>query len=338
MISWTRSGRTGRPSSIRFTRRPGTWDFCFRRRGAQRAQRVFQQHRSDRSAAAGPLRGGVRAKSGCRQRDLATGEWIMRCEARTLDDLSALGGNDAEDERRFATAARVSEINLALYRAFLQPFVRSFRAVNGGIDATDASVAPAVRGVLRCKSVHGMGEWRGRAGARKPQGLRKTIRFFGPRRACPNRLCPPSMPGEIWRSGVRGDIPVDLWIARLAGRCGDRSRDQYLETARRQEHAAPPIGPGADRRTEVANPRGRHSRSGHPGPALRGDDTRRRRRARLRNHPPYSPRTRRPAALPLAEFKALVREQFFMLLIDPAAAVTAIPACFRPSGSAHQSS
>ena len=57
--------------------------------------------------------------------DLVTGEWIMRCEARTLDDIRALGGNDAEDERRFATAARVSEINLALYRTFLQPFTRA---------------------------------------------------------------------------------------------------------------------------------------------------------------------------------------------------------------------
>ena len=57
--------------------------------------------------------------------DLVTGEWIMRCEARTLDDIRALGGNDAADERRFATAARVSEINLALYRTFAQPMVRA---------------------------------------------------------------------------------------------------------------------------------------------------------------------------------------------------------------------
>ena len=57
--------------------------------------------------------------------DLVTGNWVMRCEARTLDDIRALGGNDAADERRFATAARVSEINLALYRAFAQPLVRS---------------------------------------------------------------------------------------------------------------------------------------------------------------------------------------------------------------------
>jgi Protein of unknown function (DUF3141) len=49
----------------------------------------------------------------------------MRCEARSLEDIRALGGNDAADERRFATAAKVSEINLALYRTFAQPIVRS---------------------------------------------------------------------------------------------------------------------------------------------------------------------------------------------------------------------
>src|SRR5215211_7852856 len=57
--------------------------------------------------------------------ELAAGEWIMRCERRTLDDIRAMGGNTAEDERRFATAARVSEINLSLYRTFAQPVVRA---------------------------------------------------------------------------------------------------------------------------------------------------------------------------------------------------------------------
>ena len=57
--------------------------------------------------------------------DLAAGQWVMRCEARTLDDIRALGGNDAADERCFATAARVSETNLALYRTFAQPIVRA---------------------------------------------------------------------------------------------------------------------------------------------------------------------------------------------------------------------
>jgi hypothetical protein len=57
--------------------------------------------------------------------DLAGGKWIMRCEQRTLDDIRAMGGNTEEDERRFATAARVSEINLANYRNFVQPWVRA---------------------------------------------------------------------------------------------------------------------------------------------------------------------------------------------------------------------
>jgi len=67
------------------------------------------------------------AKSGeTAHADLAGGNWIMRCEQRTLDDLRAMGGNSLEDERRFATAKRVSEINLANYRNFAQPWVRAF--------------------------------------------------------------------------------------------------------------------------------------------------------------------------------------------------------------------
>src|SRR5262249_15790117 len=66
--------------------------------------------------------------------DLVTGDWVMRCEMRTFDDIRALGGNDAADERRFATAARVSEINLALYRTFAQPTVRAL--VSGPVAET----------------------------------------------------------------------------------------------------------------------------------------------------------------------------------------------------------
>ena len=57
--------------------------------------------------------------------DLTVGDWVMRCEQRTLDDIRAMGGNSPEDERRFATAARVSGINLAAYQRFMQPWIRS---------------------------------------------------------------------------------------------------------------------------------------------------------------------------------------------------------------------
>jgi hypothetical protein len=57
--------------------------------------------------------------------DLVTGDWIMRCEMRTLDDIRALGCNDATDERSFAAVDQVSKTNLALYRTFVQPWVRA---------------------------------------------------------------------------------------------------------------------------------------------------------------------------------------------------------------------
>ena len=57
--------------------------------------------------------------------ELAVGQWVMRCEARTLDDIRAMGGNSPEDERRFETAKRVSEMNLAAYQKYLQPWIKS---------------------------------------------------------------------------------------------------------------------------------------------------------------------------------------------------------------------
>lgn len=59
------------------------------------------------------------------ERVSGSADWVMRFEERTLDDIRALVGNDAEDDRRFATAARVSRTNLALYRTFTQPIVRA---------------------------------------------------------------------------------------------------------------------------------------------------------------------------------------------------------------------
>ncbi len=57
--------------------------------------------------------------------ELAAGDWVVRLEQRTLDDVRAIVQPDPEDERRFATVKRVSEINLGLYRTLLQPFVKA---------------------------------------------------------------------------------------------------------------------------------------------------------------------------------------------------------------------
>jgi pimeloyl-ACP methyl ester carboxylesterase len=61
---------------------------------------------------------------GQRATELIGGDYVVRFEPRTLDDIRALGGNNESDDRKFATVARVSEINLGLYRMFVQPWVR----------------------------------------------------------------------------------------------------------------------------------------------------------------------------------------------------------------------
>ncbi len=57
--------------------------------------------------------------------ELVAGDYVVRFERRSLNDIRALGGNDAADDRRFATVARLSEINQSLYRTTLSPFIRS---------------------------------------------------------------------------------------------------------------------------------------------------------------------------------------------------------------------
>ena len=122
-----KSGRTARPSSIRSTRQRGHLGIFVSGGVARKEHSEFSSNIDLIDMLPPGLYEAVfEPRPGdAVNPDLATGDWIMRCEARTLDDIRAFGGNDADDERRFATAARVSEINLALYRTFAQPFVRA---------------------------------------------------------------------------------------------------------------------------------------------------------------------------------------------------------------------
>lgn len=56
--------------------------------------------------------------------DLIEGKYLFTVEPRSLDDIRAFGVNSPDDEARFATAARVSEINKGLYQTFLSPLVQ----------------------------------------------------------------------------------------------------------------------------------------------------------------------------------------------------------------------
>ena len=63
--------------------------------------------------------------------ELVTGNFISRFERRTLDDIRALGGNTLDEERCFATVARLSEVNRGLYRTSVQPAVRPLATEKG---------------------------------------------------------------------------------------------------------------------------------------------------------------------------------------------------------------
>lgn len=56
---------------------------------------------------------------------LIDGDWIVRFEPRRLDDIRDIVQPSLDNERRFAAVRHISEINLGLYRSFLQPLVKA---------------------------------------------------------------------------------------------------------------------------------------------------------------------------------------------------------------------
>ena len=63
--------------------------------------------------------------------ELVSGDYLVRFERRGLNDIRALGGNDLEDDRSFATVARLSEANQGMYRTFVSPLVRAMTTEQG---------------------------------------------------------------------------------------------------------------------------------------------------------------------------------------------------------------
>ncbi len=59
-----------------------------------------------------------------RESDLAVDDYLMTIRGSGIEEVRAIVEPDPASERRFAAAARVSEINLALYRNLLQPWVQ----------------------------------------------------------------------------------------------------------------------------------------------------------------------------------------------------------------------
>jgi hypothetical protein len=72
--------------------------------------------------------------------ELLAGDFNVRIEERTLDDIRALGFNSEEDEREFESVNRVSALTNAWYTTFVQPWVQM--CVNAQTAAATLAMQP----------------------------------------------------------------------------------------------------------------------------------------------------------------------------------------------------
>lgn len=260
--------------------------------------------------------------------DLVTGEWVMRCEARTLDDLRALGGNDAADERRFATAARVSEINLALYRTFAQPFIRAM--VNPQWAEKMQQMHPLRLQYEMFSDANPLMKPVATA-AEKAREERKPAAADNPFTALQEKMSQQIIAGlNAWRdmteaASERAFLSI-YGSPQLQAAVGvdPASNKPLRHAAKNPLHRQLLQARIAELRSQIANGATREAlvRSALYVGMARGsvDERGFELVRRIRAAPGDTPN------LPLSAFKALVREQYFMLLIDEGAALAAIPA------------
>ena len=225
--------------------------------------------------------------------DLASGDWVMRCEERTLDDIRALGGNDPADERCFAAAAEVSEINLALYRAFAQPFVRAL--ANPPIAEMLQKLHP-LRITYELFSdenpmmatLKPMARLGARAPQRRPPG-QPIYRLAGEHIETDH--CGAGHLARRARPFCGTAVLHHLRFARAAGSFRDRSEKHATPAQTCRGSLASGIAAHADRRIEGTYVGWRPARSGRPRPAICRQAPGRGRRARFCNCAPAARRT-----------------------------------------------
>jgi pimeloyl-ACP methyl ester carboxylesterase len=260
--------------------------------------------------------------------DLVVGEWVMRCEARTLDDIRALGGNDAADDRRFAAAARVSETNLALYRSFMQPFVQAM---------VNPQIADALRRFHPLRMQYEM--------LSDANPLMKQIAAAADRVRADRNPADANNPFVAMQEAVSKQIVTafDAWRDVNEKLSEQAFLSIYGAPALQRAVGVDPQSDGRPRRAgknplhkqfveqRIADLKSQMGEGGlrealvratlYVGMARNSVDERgfeTIRRIRLARSD--------ASRLSLADFKSLVRQQFFMLLIDQEAALDAIPA------------
>jgi hypothetical protein len=260
--------------------------------------------------------------------DLASGEWIMHCEARTLADIRALGGNDAADDRRFAAVARMSETNLALYQTFAQPFVRAcvtaplaewmHRLHPMRVQYELMSDANPLAAMLKPLAAWTR-EHRNPVSAANPflaaqeNVSRQIIAALDAYRDLRDGLVESTFLTVYGSPAVQAWFGIDPSSARPLRKAAKSALHGELVQRRIAELKAA-IASGGIREATIRALI--YIGMARTGVDERGFEAIRRIRRASADMP----------ALPLAEFKALVRDQYFMLLLDPEGAIGALPA------------
>jgi hypothetical protein len=257
--------------------------------------------------------------------ELAGGKWIMRCEQRTLEDVRAMGGNTAEDERRFATAARVSEINLANYRNFVQPWLR-------------AAVTPQMADWMRkCHPLRVSYEAFGRDSAAMKAVAATADNIREHRKSAPN-----DNPFQAFQETVSKNIVnvLDNWRDAQEALSETLFLSIYGSPALQaavgikpdaEVSPKPAMSPEHRRRLEarIAELKSQIGVGGLRECVIRGLLYVGMARGMVDERSLEALRRARAgdagSRLTLAEFKTIVREQFFMLLLEPEASLAAIP-------------
>jgi hypothetical protein len=257
--------------------------------------------------------------------DLASGQWIMRCEQRRLDDIRAMGGNSLEDERRFATAARVSEMNLTAYRKFVQPWVKAM--VTPQMAATARSLHPLR---VQYEAFAGQNPLTKAIGttADKVREHRKSASSDNPFLALQETVSKTIVSAlDRWRDAQEA-LSETMFLSvygspALQAAVGiDPNADPSPKPEMSQEHRKRLDARIAEIRSRIASGGLRECliRALLYVGMTRGMVDERSIEALRRARTSDS-----GSRLTLTEFKAMVREQFFMLLLDPEASLAAIP-------------
>jgi hypothetical protein len=267
----------------------------------------------------------------------AIGAYIARFEARTLEDIRTLGCNDLEDERKFAAVARLSAANLGLYRSFLQPWIRATTTERSAELLRRLNPARLQFELFSDKNpflqpVAAMAEW---------------VRAH-------RRPVPPDHPFLVAQEQVSRQIEAAL--------DGYRDwRDGLQEAMFHATYGSPLVQALLGLRASDDVPRPRPGREPEELAfverrieALRADMVKgglreAAARALLYIGLPAKAvdergfavirklRSEQERALPLAEFKALIRDQFLMLLVDEERAIATLPELVRGEAAAETS-